>query len=133
MQELLARIKDLAKLCNKRNKPCYSHFLTPAEQAFLKQNREISHLANLSFDGGYQEAERTMAVLTPFDYNPEFLYDQSPITILSITAKAEKLTHRDILGACMGLGIKRETIGDILEQTTPQVLFCHQSIADYIQ
>lgn len=133
MQELLARIKDLAKLCNKRNKPCYSHFLTPAEQAFLKQNREFSHLAALSFDGGYQEAERAMAVLTPFDYDQVFAYDQSPITILSVTSKGEKLTHRDILGACMGLGIKRETIGDILEQTTPQVLFCHQSIADYIQ
>lgn len=135
MQELLARIKDLAKLCQKRNKPTFSHFLTPAEQAFLKQNREITLLAQLSFDGGYAQAERAMAVLTPLDYESQPWQEDTsaPITTLSVNYKGDLLSHRDILGACMGLGIKRETIGDILEQTTPQVLFCHQSIADYIQ
>lgn len=135
MQELLARIKDLANQCNKRNRPVFSHFLTPAEQAFLKQNREITHLAQLSFDGGYNSAERAMAVLTPLGYQADEWQNDTaaPITTLSVNYKGEALSHRDILGACMGLGIKRETIGDILEQTTPQVLFCHQSIADYMQ
>lgn len=136
-QELLARMKDLAKLCQKRNRPMFSHFLTPAEQAFLKQNRELTHLASLTFDGGYPGAERAMAVLTPLDYEPdEYVWQddtKAPIAILAVNYKGDALTHRDILGACMGLGIKRETIGDILEQTTPQVLFCHQSISEYIQ
>ena len=45
---------------------------------------------------------------------------------------AETLTHRDYLGALMALGIRRETMGDIVINGKRAYLFCLDSIAPYI-
>ncbi len=45
---------------------------------------------------------------------------------------AEKLTHRDFLGALMALGMEREMLGDIIVQESCAYIFCHSRIADYI-
>ena len=39
---------------------------------------------------------------------------------------ADELTHRDFLGTLMGLGIKRETIGDILTDDNCGYVFCEK-------
>jgi RNA-binding protein YlmH len=44
----------------------------------------------------------------------------------------EALTHRDYLGALMGLGIKREKIGDILVSEETCSIIVLNEIADYI-
>ena len=45
---------------------------------------------------------------------------------------AEKLSHRDFLGALMNLGIERSTIGDIRVQEKEAYLFCLDTIAPFI-
>lgn len=126
--ELLARIEDLIQLARKRHTPVFSEFLTPAQQAFLRNNRQLSRRNILRFAGGYEEAQRAMAVLLPeegHDFHP-------PVSILCVQYKGDRLSHRDLLGALMGLGIKRETIGDIIEHTNPQYIICDSKLADYI-
>ena len=60
-------------------------------------------------DGGYPEAERKLAY---FDLK------KSPVVIVEIRVQGgcstAKPGHRDYLGALMGLGIKREVLGDVL-------------------
>ena len=45
---------------------------------------------------------------------------------------ADDLTHRDFLGSVLGLGIKRETIGDIIIKNNTGYIFCLSSVADFI-
>lgn len=66
------------------------------------------------FSGGYPDAERQRAIIAP-DY--AYLEEAAvPIEVLSITsddARFPGLEHGDFLGALLGLGIKREKLGDI--------------------
>ena len=66
-----------------------------------------------------------------------------PITILQITPLMDKfsdeLSHRDVLGSLMNLGIEREMTGDIIMKASSRsgirntaYVFCVSSIADYI-
>ena len=43
-----------------------------------------------------------------------------------------RLTHRDVLGAVMGLGIERELVGDILPASDTARIICDAKIADFI-
>ena len=45
---------------------------------------------------------------------------------------AEKLSHRDILGSLMGLGIERDKLGDIILKNNEAYLVAHEDIAPYI-
>ncbi len=66
--------------------------------------------ADYIFDGGYDDAERKVCIFIS-DYSES----DSPLSFLRIRAVSQKpLTHRDYLGALMGLGVKRQCIGDIL-------------------
>lgn len=60
-----------------------------------------------------------------------------PITALRIFPSypkfAEKLGHRDILGAIMKLGVDRSKIGDIIVSNDAYYLLCEESIASYFK
>ena len=45
---------------------------------------------------------------------------------------AETLSHRDYLGAILGLGIERELVGDIIVREKSAYVLCLEQIADYI-
>ena len=45
---------------------------------------------------------------------------------------ADDLTHRDFLGALMGLGITRELVGDIIVSCKTGYILCLASAADFI-
>ena len=86
------------------------------------------------FEGGYEEAERCLAVFGSAD---QFGYEwESPIRILKISPKMQKfadaLTHRDFLGAILNLGIKREMLGDLLIFKNTAYLFVLEKMASYL-
>lgn len=71
------------------------------------------YLEHLTFSGGYLEAERQMVIFGIDNAYP----NQLPLVVLKIEVKTgigKPLTHRDFLGALLGLGIVREKIGDII-------------------
>ena len=45
---------------------------------------------------------------------------------------ADKLTHRDFLGSLMGLGLRREMLGDIIINENVAYLVCLDSVSDFI-
>ena len=84
--------------------------------------------------GGAEGCERKMLRLGSIE---ECGYEQPfPIVCLRIapaSAKfAEKLTHRDFLGALMNLGFERELLGDIVVRDEAAYLFCVERIAPYV-
>lgn len=110
---LLAKAWDKIHSAMQRNIPGHTGFLSPREQElcqFLFGNHPQLH-----FFGGTEEAERKMLCFLPDYWEESFLWeDGSPIVCLRANFyKGDTLTHRDILGALMGLGIRRETVGDI--------------------
>ncbi len=84
--------------------------------------------------GGYENAERCVAC---FGYR-EYFTDNTDYPIKCILIKpvnqkfADNLTHRDFLGSLMGLGIRREVLGDIIINENCGYLFCLDTISDYV-
>lgn len=101
---LLAKVSDKIKKYKKEGEIIFTSFLDPAEQIEVASLlRDIPY----HFWGGYAEAERKIAVIGSTEEHEEVL---SAISIISTKA----LTHREVLGSVLGLGITREKVGDIL-------------------
>lgn len=109
---LLAGIEDKISQCLECYMTTNSTFLD-MRQRMLAEGLCRQHAGlRYCFYGGYEDAERTVAVFLP-DYAE--LRDSNPLTLLRITQDGRRtLSHRDYLGSLTGLGIKREMIGDIL-------------------
>lgn len=127
-------VKRYAKLSERAaTKGIYTEtpFLTEGEMSALRMER-LSLPPR--FEGGYEEAERCLAV---FGSAEDFGYEwESPIRILKISPKLQKfadaLNHRDFLGAILNLGIKRETLGDLLIFENTAYLFVLEKMALYL-
>lgn len=134
IQQLKNRIRDLAEKSYSQNQYTFTGFLGLAEQDALWQvEREVSY-AGITLYGGREQAERKML---RFGSEAELGYEQpfpiSCIRIRPLSAKfADKLSHRDYLGALMNLGIERSTIGDILPGEGEAFLFCQDTIVAFI-
>ena len=88
-----------------------------------------SHM--IFYFGGYESAERQMLGISPFPIEDW----QWPITCFKIEVKTgigKPLTHRDFLGALLGLGIVRETIGDIILAPFGAYIIIEAQMASYI-
>lgn len=127
-RQLLIRVLDLASRAADTGSCRFSVFLSPAERALLLRVPELSAVVTLSFAGGYADAERTVAVLCPRGAKTP----DAPIAVLAIDYKGNALSHRDILGALMALGIKREKLGDILTLPGRALVVCDETMAPYI-
>lgn len=89
----------------------------------------------LTFFGGYDEAERKMLVYLPEYLEEDSLYEaDSPVVCLRATFfEEDALSHRDFLGALMGAGIARETVGDICVGKGFCDFFVTAEIAPYVE
>ena len=129
---LLAKVFDKIQSGTRKCIPASTAFLSPREQElarFLFGNAEGLH----SF-GGYADAERKMLVYLP-EYLDEswLLGEDSPVVCIHADFfHGDKLSHRDILGALMGAGIARETIGDICIGSGSADFFVTTEIAPYL-
>lgn len=124
-----ARLKDTADICAKTSKPKYLGFLSAAEAVLAGQTLKNAD-CRTSFYGGYETAERVMLGCFP-DWLEE---DSFPISALTFKFREnDTLSHRDFLGSLMALGIKRETVGDILTEQGRAVIFVTDEICDYIK
>lgn len=129
-----SRLKDLADHSFNGNRFTFTGFLSMAELSeYYEIERELAYASPMVF-GGSESCERCMIRFG----NPEILgYEEDfPIVILEIKPVAMKfaddLNHRDFLGALMNLGINRNTLGDIKITGKSAILFCRDSMKDYI-
>ncbi len=134
---LFAHIEDCILSCADGYLLTNTNFLDVYQQSavleYLKKRPEV----RFDLYGGFDESERKIAVFFP-DYMDGIDYikencELSPIVSLKISKDSfSVLSHRDYLGAVMGLGIKREMIGDILVNDGGCTLAAMRSVANYI-
>ena len=149
---LEARILDAIEKSRKGTVALIS-FLTPGER--LRAERLLEHLGAYEqawFFGGYPGAERVCLFLLPEYLSDmlsapasecdtlelrELLAEELAEAVVAVCIKGSgfrKLTHRDYLGAVLGLGIQRDAVGDLAVQDESRaVLFCSRTIADFLK
>ena len=114
---LLARVLDKLELSQNRGIPAHTPFLSPGERASVSDLLTAWGHPRHVFFGGYPDAERTVCLFLP-DWQEEedaIADPEGPLAALEATfPNGAELSHRDILGSLMGLGITREKLGDIL-------------------
>ncbi len=125
---LFAKLRDCMNIAKRR--PHFLGFLDENEAAFCQEilKREP---ASCLFWGGYNGAERVIAGFFPDYLEPSV--EAFPLKGLTFTFRREdKLGHRDFLGCFMGLGIKRDVIGDILIEEGRCVVFVREEMEKYL-
>ena len=129
---LLAKIWDKIQAGMRKNIPANTAFLTLRE---LEMTRYLfGQQEGLTAFGGYPDAERQMLVYLPEYLEESSLYEEdSPLVCLRATFfDGDTPSHRDFLGALMGIGIARETVGDICVGKGSCDFFVTREIAPYI-
>jgi len=132
---LVAKILDKYALAEKIKKSTTSEFLDPYQRSILEKSFELCGIKDYFFFGGYSGAERTVVVFCPYNMPDNIEQEFSGLfEVLHIKPKSRaNLSHRDYLGSLMGLGIKREKIGDILVRDDYCFVVILKDIAEYIK
>ncbi len=129
---LLAKLWDKINAGMRRNIPANTCFLSPRElemATYLFGKPE-----GLCAFGGYTGAERKMLVFLPEYLEESALHEEdSPVICLrAVFYQGDSPNHRDFLGALMGAGIGRETVGDICVDKGSCDFFVTAEMAPYI-
>lgn len=129
---LLAKVWDKIQVGFHRDIPANSCFLSPRE---LEMTRYLfGNAPGLTEFGGYPDAERKMLIYLPDYWDDGYLMEEgSPVVCLRASYfEEDTLSHRDFLGALMGAGIARESVGDICVGKGSCDFFVTEEIAPYI-
>lgn len=129
---LQARIEDTVELCERRYSPCFLGFLDEREQQTVREYLGNRQDICWRLYGGHEEAERCLlGVFPPYAEQEESAF---PLVACGFRYRSEQpLTHRDFLGALLGAGLRRETIGDILCGEGLTVAFLRQEIVSFLR
>ena len=115
----LSQILDKITSSNAKNKIEFTDFLDMYQvslvENFLKKNR----FDNFKLFGGYEDAERKVAIIYPNKYDEKMLEKACNEILKIVRVKLPEIekgnySHRNYLGGIVKLGIKREKIGDII-------------------
>ena len=132
---ILARVLDNLEQSRNRNIPTATDFLSPQERASAETLLRLAGARETEYVslGGYEGAERRNFLFLPDWLDLESAAEQSPLRCLRAKYRPEyDLTHRDILGSLMGMGITREKTGDILAGKESCDLIVLEGVADFL-
>lgn len=125
---LRARVEDAVRLCEIRSCPRFVGFLDERQQTVARAVLHHCRGVPFLFWGGYEDAERTLLGLFPSFQEPEPA--GFPLLALGFSYRRDVgLTHRDFLGTLLSLGVKRETIGDIVWGPGLAVAYVQEELA----
>ncbi len=132
-EEAVGRIVvEAARLAWETNRSQVTDFFDPYEQRVAKSVLSgIPEVAYLAF-GGYRKAERARLVVYPQFYLTETI--DSPVRVLDVSGNFDFVNtkHGDFLGAVLGVGIKREKVGDVIVTDRGCQVVVAEEIADYL-
>ncbi len=131
-EEIVIKLVDLAENILRTQKFRISGFLDPFGQEIAETVAANYGNIRVDFAGGYQGAERARAIFI----HEDFAGTPTSFGIDCIEAKWNgqfaRLSHRDVLGALMGQGIERDTIGDLLVTNDSVKIICEEKMADFL-
>lgn len=126
------RLRELALRAAYGRNACFTRYLEPPmERECLAAANEAG--VHVVFWGGYADAERRIAAFYSDDAPEEWEYPLACIE-LKWNPKYASPAHRDLLGAVMGLGLERDSTGDIAfcMENGAACLFAHRDVESYI-
>lgn len=125
------RIHDLIDSVERRKIEKFTPFLDERQQRLAMDQITKIKTVQYSLFGGYQDSQRRVfGVFSEFSQPDEALFPIEAIT--ASFRKQDKISHRDVLGALMGLKINRNAVGDILIGEGVAVFFLLKSVAPLV-
>lgn len=125
-EPFIHKIQGYFKYVESHEREVLTSFLSPVEVRLIEQMKP-KYIEIQSF-GGYPNAQRQVVCINS---TPEFYFD-----IVCLHAKLNTrhkiITHRDVLGTLLGLGLKRDVMGDFLIIEQDLYIFVKEKIAQYI-
>ncbi len=129
----VSRMIEYSKRCERTQQRIFTDFLDPIKVKIAWEISKTCDGISMGLYGGFEEAERRMAVILPEwdSIEPK----EYPIEMLKMTDKGwgGALSHRDYLGALLGIGIKREKIGDLVVGEGFCLAAIHRDIAGFVE
>lgn len=111
-----------------------SDFLDPRQQVIAREVLGIEQNEyTYGFFGGSEQAERKRLVIAP-PY-VESLEDEAHLQVFEVdyAKKFVTMTHRDLLGSLLGIGLDRDKFGDLLFDGERVQFVCAKEIASFIE
>ncbi len=130
--ELLRRAEDLSARCEKNCEITSSFFLTPAQQMLLQKWSAYGTDCQFLLHGGGGECERKAAFFLPYYMDAGDFDAEEYISCIRLKAGFGEPGHRDYLGAALGLGIRREWLGDIWIKGQTAYIFCLPGVEKHL-
>ena len=123
---LFAKTLDRLKASEKKRQATFTDFLNPVQVgAFINALKGQNVIAF----GGYQGAERG---ILGFGIETTEDFPITPVIVIYNEKFSKSPTHRDYLGATIGLGLDRSKLGDIVLGEAGAVIYASSEIASYI-
>ena len=132
--ELFCRhLMDMKERVLERYVPVLLDFMNPHEIAVASKLIGKNSGVEISFNGGIKDAEMQRGLIHMRDDKITEEDFKIVVMALSYPGKFVKISHRDVLGALMHLGLKRELYGDIVVEENTAYFACAKHIGDYLK
>lgn len=131
---LLAGLLDKEQVCVTRDYLTYTKFLDMKGRALCADAIRLAGArGHALFWGGYEDAERGVYLFYPDYMDAGSAKQAAPFALLRAHKRKEDvLSHRDYLGALMGLQIDRAVVGDIIVHETGADILVLEDMAEFI-
>ncbi|GGA32728.1 RNA-binding protein [Kroppenstedtia guangzhouensis] len=125
------RVLDWMDQVERRSRPVLTPFLNPREQTITDTLVKRAPELGVAFDGGFFDAERKRARIFP----PWQEDGDNGLAFLELKSvdRSSPLKHPDVLGSLLGLGVKREVLGDLLPRKSHCQVIIAGEISDFIR
>ncbi|MGG1661667.1 RNA-binding protein [Brevibacillus sp. NRS-1366] len=126
------RALEMLTLVERKQAMRLTDFVDPRQLMIFQSLASQVQDVTVSSSGGYEGAERTRVILHPDYLSPET--DDYRIALLAIRAdqRFHSLEHRDVMGAILGVGMKREKFGDMITDADGCFVIVGEEIADFV-
>lgn len=127
------KILDYIDQVNYQQRLILTPFYNPYYQSIVKSLIGKNGDVQLKTYGGFIHSESQRMIIAPSFYEIDETYFDIIVVKIIYAKNFEKLSHRDVLGALMSLGIKRELFGDIVEKDHDFYLSLDKHIYEYLK
>lgn len=132
-RETLARVMDLVEAVRRNHQPRLTDFYDPYHSGII--TGLVARVPGLAVrvDGGYPAAERSRVLIYP-DYLVPAPVDMG-LALLGIEGdfRFQRVSHRDYLGSLLGLGLRRDKLGDLLVEENGAQIILAREVVSYIE
>ncbi|MBQ8300075.1 MAG: hypothetical protein IJX99_09565 [Clostridia bacterium] len=125
MKYINEKVADKVEQFYKSGNSVATNFLDPSE--LVSVMHEVKFVEHCVW-GGFEDAERKIIIVGEEMIDAE---KQEFLTVIRVSGEMN-FSHRSVLGSVLGLGIKREMIGDIVIKDNLCDIIVVKSIAEYI-